>query len=176
MFGKTKGDGADSDREAPSTQAFQRTASVSSSPDSAESASSISAGMSIVGKIVSDGTVNIFGRVEGEVKASTIVIADGAQVDGDIVAEDLAVAGRVKGTIHANRVRLNGTAVVEGDIFHRSLAIEEHARFEGSSRREETAIDTKSRAQAGRAQSMPVTASDAARKSNGNGDALRSAE
>jgi cytoskeletal protein CcmA (bactofilin family) len=27
--------------------------------------------------------------------------------------------------------------VVEGDIFHRSLAIEENARFEGMSRREE---------------------------------------
>jgi cytoskeletal protein CcmA (bactofilin family) len=47
----------------------------------------------------------------------------------------------VKGTIHANRVKLNSTAAVEGDIFHRSLAIEENARFEGSSRREEAVID-----------------------------------
>ena len=29
----------------------------------------------------------------------------------------------------------------EGDIFHRSLSIDENARFEGSSRREETVID-----------------------------------
>jgi cytoskeletal protein CcmA (bactofilin family) len=34
---------------------------------------------------------------------------------------------------------INGSA--EGDIFHRSLSIDENARFEGSSRREETVID-----------------------------------
>jgi cytoskeletal protein CcmA (bactofilin family) len=53
----------------------------------------------------------------------------------------LIIGGRVKGTIHANRVKLNGSAIVEGDIFHRSLSIDENARFEGSSRREETVID-----------------------------------
>ena len=49
------------------------------------------------------------------------------------------------GTIHANRVKLNSTAVVEGDIFHRTLAIEENARFEGTSRRQENTTDTLSR-------------------------------
>jgi hypothetical protein len=53
----------------------------------------------------------------------------------------LTIAGQIKGTIHANRVKLNSTAVVEGDIFHRSLSIEENARFEGSSKREDNAVD-----------------------------------
>ena len=48
---------------------------------------------------------------------------------------------RVQGTIHANRVKLNSSAIVEGDIFHRSLSIDENARFEGSSRRQETVTD-----------------------------------
>jgi cytoskeletal protein CcmA (bactofilin family) len=69
------------------------------------------------------------------------VIGDGAEVEGDIVAEEAIIGGRVKGTIHAKRVKLNGLANVEGDIFHRSLSIEENARFEGSSRREETVVD-----------------------------------
>jgi cytoskeletal protein CcmA (bactofilin family) len=34
---------------------------------------------------------------------------------------------------------LNSSAVVEGDIFHKSLSIEENARFEGSSKREDNA-------------------------------------
>ena len=82
--------------------------------------------------------------MKGEVHASTVQIGDGAQVEGDIVAEELTIGGRVTGTIHANRVKLNGTAVVEGDIHHRSLAIEENARFEGMSRRHENVIDTPS--------------------------------
>jgi len=36
---------------------------------------------------------------------------------------------------------LNSTAVVEGDIFHRSLSIEENARFEGLSKREDNTGD-----------------------------------
>src|SRR5262245_12354726 len=75
--------------------------------------------------------MGIFGHVEGEVQASTVEIGDGAQVEGDIVAEELTIGGRVKGTIHANRVELNSTAVVEGDIYHRSLSLEENAQFEG---------------------------------------------
>jgi len=62
-------------------------------------------------------------------------------VEGDVVAEELTIGGQVKGTIHANRVKLNSTAVVEGEIFHRSLSIEENARFEGSSKREDDAVD-----------------------------------
>jgi cytoskeletal protein CcmA (bactofilin family) len=58
-----------------------------------------------------------------------------------VVAEELTIGGEVKGTIHANRVKLNATAVVEGDIFHRSLSIEENARFEGLSKREDSAVD-----------------------------------
>jgi cytoskeletal protein CcmA (bactofilin family) len=76
--------------------------------------------------------VRICGRIEGELHASTILIDDGAQVEGDIVAEELIIGGRVK---------LNGGAIVEGDIFHRSLSIDENARFEGSSRRQETVTD-----------------------------------
>jgi cytoskeletal protein CcmA (bactofilin family) len=123
-------------------------------------ASSINSGLSIIGKIVGHGALTIFGRVEGEVHASTVVIAEGAEMLGDVVAEELTVGGHVKGTIRANRVRLNGNGVVEGDIFHRSLAIEENARFEGTSRRSENAIETASRVQTDQPQTI-----------NGNGKA-----
>jgi cytoskeletal protein CcmA (bactofilin family) len=163
MFGKTKGDMAEGDRG----PAAQQSTVTHAAPDSPEAISSISSGMSITGKIVSDGTVKIFGRVEGELHAASLLIAEGAEVTGDVVAEDLVVGGRVKGIVHANRVRLNGTAVVEGDIFHRSLAIEENARFEGSSKREEAAID-KSVRQTSRIQSqIQPAANGSARRLNG---------
>ena len=131
MFGKSKGNAAGNNRDSASRR--QR------------AISSISSGLSIVGKIVGHGTVAIFGHVEGELHATTVQISDGAQVEGNITSEELTIGGRVKGTIHANRVKLNSTAVVEGDVFHRSLAIEENAQFEGMSRRQEDVIDTPSR-------------------------------
>ena len=85
--------------------------------------SSIGSGLSVVGKIIGNGALTIFGHVEGEVRASTIVIAEGAQIEGKVSAEELTVGGYVKGTLHANRVELNSTAVVEGDIFHRTLVL-----------------------------------------------------
>ena len=109
--------------------------------------------------------------MEGEVHASTVQIGDGAQVQGDIVADELTIGGRVKGTIRANCVKLNSTAVVEGDIYHRSLAIEENAQFEGMSRRQENAIDTPSRAPVNLPQAV---SNDGNRKGNGASDFAKS--
>ena len=165
MFGKSKGNAADNNRDSSSAQEVKRSAITHpASPTAPEAVSSISSGLSIVGKIVGEGTLEIFGHVEGEVHASTVQIGDGAEVEGNIVAEELTIGGRVKGTIHANRVKLNSTAVVEGDIHHRSLAIEENAQFEGMSRRQENVIDTPSLVPVQRSQTQAI-------KVNGQGDA-----
>ena len=103
--------------------------------------SCIGSGMSIVGKIECNGPVQVFGRIEGELHASELVISDGAQVDGSVIAQDLTVRGRIKGTIRAHRVKLQDGGAVEGDIFHRSLSIDENSLFEGSSRRVENPTD-----------------------------------
>src|SRR5262245_18004554 len=148
MFGKSNG--SDNNRDLLAQE-------VKRSPAAQEGTSSISSGLSIVGKIVGEGTLGIFGHVEGEVHASTVQIGQGAQVEGNIVAQELTIGGRMKGTIHANRVKLNSAAVVEGDIYHRSLAIEENARFEGMSRRQENVIDTPSLVTSKRLQAHPIS-------------------
>jgi cytoskeletal protein CcmA (bactofilin family) len=104
-------------------------------------ASCIGSDMSIIGKIDCNGPVQVFGRIEGELRASQLLISDGAQVEGGIIAQDVTVCGRVKGTIRAVRVKLQDGGAVEGDIFHRSLSIDENSLFEGSSRRVENPTD-----------------------------------
>src|SRR5499426_2628865 len=99
--------------------------------------SCIGAGMSIVGKIECNGPAQVFGRIEGEVCASDLLVGDGATIDGSVIAQDVTVCGRIKGTIRAVRVKLQNSGAVEGDIFHRSLSIDENSQFEGSSRRVE---------------------------------------
>jgi len=158
MFGKSKGTAADNYQDSSSAQEVKRSTVTSpAAPAAPEAVSSISSGLSIVGKIVGEGTLGIFGHVEGEVHASTVQIGEGAQVEGNIVAEELTIGGRVKGMIHANRVKLKSTAVVEGDIYHRSLAIEENAQFEGMSRRQESVIDTPSLVPSKRLQAQPIS-------------------
>lgn len=156
MFGREKpGDG--NRYTAPEPVVHTPAASVPRTAPAAsdtETVSSIGADVTIVGKIVGKGTVKVFGRIEGELQASSVTICEGSQVEGNLVAQDLTIGGLVKGTIHAVRVKLLGTAKVEGDIFHRSLSIEENALFEGTSRREEDPTNRASSAQP-RVQAQP---------------------
>jgi hypothetical protein len=85
MFGKSKGHAAEEDRDIESAQELQRS---TATPGASEAISSISSGLLIVGKIVGHGAVTIFGHVEGELHASTVVIAEGGKVEGDIVARN----------------------------------------------------------------------------------------
>jgi cytoskeletal protein CcmA (bactofilin family) len=132
MFGKGKSAGEGWKAQPPQRLTLSRSATALP----LQTISSLSSEMTVVGKIVCKGVLKIYGLVEGEVIASNALIAEGARIQGDIVAEELTVAGRVKGEIYALRVKLQGTAVVEGDIYHRSLSMDEHARFEGCSRPE----------------------------------------
>ena len=110
----------------------------------AGAASCIGSDMSIVGKIDCNGPAQVFGRIEGELRASDLLISDGAQVEGTVIAQSVTICGRVKGTIRAARVKLQNGGAVEGEIFHRSLSIDENAQFEGSSRRVENPTELSS--------------------------------
>jgi cytoskeletal protein CcmA (bactofilin family) len=152
MFGKDKSVGEDW-----KVQPLQRStlAQPPATLQPPETIASISSEMAVVGKIVCKGVLKIYGLVEGELNASKALIADGARIQGDIVAEELTVAGRVEGNIYALRVRLQGTAVVEGDIFHRLLSIDERACFEGRSRPEDNPPEPLSIITAGRSNPQP---------------------
>ena len=51
--------------------------------------SRIGSGMSIVGKIECNGPAQIFGRIKGELRASDLLIGDGAQIEGSVIAQDV---------------------------------------------------------------------------------------
>jgi len=147
MFGKSKGSSGEPLPAVPQLQnpATVGFATLDTTDDSMSS--SIGPGMTVVGKISSEGAVNVFGRVEGELHASIVRISDGGQVEGIVAAQELSVGGHFKGTIHANRVALTSTAVVEGEIFHRCLVIEENAWFSGVSHPGESLVDASASAQ-----------------------------
>jgi cytoskeletal protein CcmA (bactofilin family) len=128
-------------RQSDLTPAPPAPASAPGAPPRPEAVCSIGAGTSIVGNITCDGPAQFFGHIEGEVRGSELLIGDGAEVVGNVIAQEVTVRGRVKGTIRAVRVKLQATGAVEGDIFHRALSIEDTALFEGSSRRVENPME-----------------------------------
>lgn len=109
-----------------------------------DAVSALGRGMLVTGNIICAGSVQIFGRVVGDIHASHLVICEGAHVEGNVTAQEAVIQGAFKGTIHANNVKLQSTAVVDGEIFKQSLTIEANAQFEGVSRRLEKPIEAPS--------------------------------
>ncbi len=98
----------------------------------------ISNDLKIVGqdlKIISRGTLQIDGEVEGNVAGAEIIIGEHGNVTGTVAADRVIVRGRTSGVIRAMSVALQSSARVEGDIHHMSLAIEQGAEFDGRCRR-----------------------------------------
>lgn len=82
-------------------------------------------------------SVRIDGKVIGNIEAPkeqsiTVVIGDGGEVQGDVIANRVIVAGKVAGNIDAHeRVELLASALVQGDVKYGSIAVEHGARLLG---------------------------------------------
>jgi cytoskeletal protein CcmA (bactofilin family) len=86
-------------------------------------------------KIISQGTLQVDGEVEGDVGGSEVIIGEKGKVTGTVAAERVIVRGQICGVIRAVTVTLQSSSRVEGDIHHMSLAIEQGAEFDGRCRR-----------------------------------------
>lgn len=89
----------------------------------------------ITGNLASKGEMQIDGEVQGDIRATNLIIGERARITGTIIAEEAIIRGHVMGSIRSNRVMLQSSSHVEGDVYHQSLAIEQGAFFEGKSRR-----------------------------------------
>jgi len=86
------------------------------------------------GDVDSDGSIHVFGRVEGTLKAKEdIWIAEGSDVQATVTARQVIVAGRVSGTIRAlNRFEALPQGIVEADVHAPSFVVHEGATINGS--------------------------------------------
>jgi cytoskeletal protein CcmA (bactofilin family) len=139
-FSQSKGDGDKKgvNRTDGEARLDDRAASAQHSPDMI---SALGRGMLITGNIVCVGSMQILGRVIGDIHAANLIIGEGAHVEGNVIAQETVIHGVFKGTIHANSVKLQKTAVVDGEIFNKALIIEQNAQFEGVSRRLDKPVD-----------------------------------
>lgn len=94
----------------------------------------IGVGTMVEGKIVTDGSVRIDGRLVGDItsKANVTVGATGS-VEGTIQGSSVALAGKVQGTVQAvEKLVLEARSVMRGDIRAQKLVVDEGAVFDGN--------------------------------------------
>lgn len=85
------------------------------------------------GTLRSDGSLHIHGRADGELHAtSDVFVAEGAEVDAQLYAENVVVAGVVRGKIEARgRLEILAQGHVSGDVKAPKLVVHEGARLSG---------------------------------------------
>lgn len=91
----------------------------------------IGAGQSIVGDVSFSGTVQIDGRIEGNVSANRVVVGTGAIVNGAVNGRSVYIDGTVNGAIDCGAVSLASTASIKGDITYETMTIASGASIIG---------------------------------------------
>ena len=125
MFSKTSSPTTAQTPESPKKSQSNRPMSKSQVP------SILSQDLVITGEVNTDGDVQIEGRLDGNIKASTITIGEQGAVNGTIKAGLVRVRGKVTGKINATTVELAESANVLADIMQDHLTIENGAFFDG---------------------------------------------
>ncbi len=95
----------------------------------------ISRGLVVTGDMVSDGEIQVDGRVQGDVQCASLVIGITGEVMGEVRTASLRLHGQLTGQVNAESVFLAATARMVGDVYHQSLAIEPGAFLQGMCRR-----------------------------------------
>ncbi len=102
----------------------------------------LSKDLQVVGKLESEGEIQIDGQIKGNVRCKTLTIGRQGVVNGDIVADEITVSGRVNGDIRGRKVELLDTAKVEGDILHQFLVVRSGAFLNGKCQHSENPLGT----------------------------------
>ncbi|MCD6034758.1 MAG: hypothetical protein K0R63_499 [Rickettsiales bacterium] len=91
----------------------------------------ISSDLNILGNLISEGSVEVAGRIEGNITCTSVTIHRNGLVKGDVIAETVQVNGEVRGLIKARYVKLSENGRVIGVIMYETLSIEDGAFVDG---------------------------------------------
>ncbi|MBI2428524.1 MAG: polymer-forming cytoskeletal protein [Ignavibacteriales bacterium] len=93
----------------------------------------IGVGTTVDGKIRTQGSLRVDGKLTGEVHAAeNLAIGITGEVEGAVNGRNVTVGGKVKGNITAvDKLVLEGKSSVRGDVKAAKLVIDEGATFDG---------------------------------------------
>lgn len=98
----------------------------------------LAADLRITGDIVSTGSVEVMGEVDGSISAGTLLLSHEGSVKGTVAAETVDLRGRLNGKIETSGLTLRSAAQVTADVAYTTLSIESGAQIEGNFRMKKT--------------------------------------
>lgn len=102
-------------------------------PDPIKELNMVGAGTVVEGKIRSQGSVRIDGKVIGEVIASeSLAVGVMGEVEGNITGKNITIGGKIRGSVSAaEKVVFESKSVIRGDVRATKLVIDEGSIFDG---------------------------------------------
>ncbi|MBB3065779.1 MULTISPECIES: polymer-forming cytoskeletal protein [Limibacillus] len=83
------------------------------------------------GHMAGTGSLEIHGRMQGDIMAGDIYIAPGGSLEGEVDVLRFRIAGHYVGRADADSVIIESTAEVEGTIHHHEIVVESGAKLKG---------------------------------------------
>jgi cytoskeletal protein CcmA (bactofilin family) len=116
-------------------------------------ASVIGQGTAVRGNVRGEGSIEIYGRVDGDVIVTgDVTLGENASVNGDVSGARISVGGAVTGDLTGSEaVIIERAAQITGDITAPRVGIEEGARVRGALRTDEPSGSPAARAEPRRA-------------------------
>jgi cytoskeletal protein CcmA (bactofilin family) len=93
----------------------------------------LGAGTVFEGKIKTEGSIRIDGKLIGDVVAkANAAVGPGGSIDGNLIARNVSLAGKITGTVTATeKLVLESKSAMKGDIRASRLVVDEGAQFDG---------------------------------------------
>jgi cytoskeletal protein CcmA (bactofilin family) len=100
-------------------------------PGSNVGRSVLGADLRITGEVVSTGSVEVLGEIDGNITAHGLIIGHEGQVKGTVKADTVEVKGRLDGKVTCDSFTLRSTAQVKADVTTSGIVIESGAAMDG---------------------------------------------
>lgn len=83
------------------------------------------------GEIISQGVIEIEGKISGKITSNSVIIRESGFVEGFIKAQSLVIKGKFSGEIDVNHFHIANKATISGTFLYKTLSVEDGASAEG---------------------------------------------
>ena len=87
----------------------------------------ISSDLNIVGNLIGEGSIEVAGRVEGNIKCNELNLRPTGFIKGDVFGKMVKINGEIHGVVKAKQLSIGEKGKVHGFVIYESLAISEGA-------------------------------------------------